>query len=141
MEYIRFYPERWHHPTEDRIFEMILSKRPAESEFIIQVLMEHQQLMQLTRYMTQLFDAVANGCVVPVSELTRTTREFIQRQSSHIDRENEMVYPLMEQYLEPADWLRLEMELTLSRDPLFDNPLRADYQNLYESIIGKDQAA
>jgi hemerythrin-like domain-containing protein len=135
LDYIRFYPERWHHPMEDKIFDRIMAKRPLEADFVNQVQLEHQQLAQLTRYMTQLFDAVANDCVVPVSELVRTTREFIQRQRSHIDRENEMVYPLMEKYLTEADWEELEAEIAMEQDPLFDAPLKADYQNLFMRVV------
>lgn len=141
LEYIRVYPERWHHPAEDRIFALILSKQPAEAEYLRQVQEEHVQLLQLTRYMTSLFDAVANDCVVPVAELIRTTREFLHRQRSHIERENEMVYPLMEKYLTDADWCLLDAQLTFGVDPLFDAPLKADYQNLYASIVGADRAA
>lgn len=141
LDYIRFYPERWHHPAEDRIFAHILSKNPAEAPFLRQVQEEHVQLLQLTRYMTRLFDAVANDGVVPVAELIRTTREFLHRQLSHIGRENEMVYPLLDKYLTPADWCVLEAQLSIEVDPLFDAPLKADYQNLYSSIVGQDRAA
>ncbi len=141
LDYIRFYPERWHHPMEDKIFDRMLAKHPSEAEFITQVQLEHGQLSQLTRYMSQLFDAVANDCIVPVTELVRTTREFIQRQQAHIDRENEMVYPLMEKYLTESDWEELEAEISTEQDPLFDAPLKADYQNLFMRVVEGNKSA
>lgn len=135
LDYVKFYPERWHHPTEDLVFKRILAADPPEADFIRQVLLEHKQLAELTVYLAQLYNSVANGCVVPVSELTRTSREFIERQGNHIKRENEMVYPLMAKYLDSEDWCRVEEQMTVECDPLFDAPLRANYQNLYSRIV------
>jgi len=135
LDYVQTYPERWHHPIEDVIFNCLLEKDITERAAIESLLAEHKELEHLTKRACQLFTAVANDCVVPIDELTDVARQFILRQSAHLDRENELVYPLMNQYLSQDDWDRIAQSLEQIADPLFDKPLQADYENLYQSIV------
>ena len=70
FDYIQTYPERWHHPFEDAIFELLLVKQVPNADQIWGLKSEHKKLEQLTQQASELFSSVANDVVVPVEEFS-----------------------------------------------------------------------
>lgn len=138
LDYIRVYPEKWHHPIEDKIFEFLLSKNPPEAEIIQNILQEHVALENLTHEVNQLFCAVANDCIVPTDQLVNKSRYYFLRQSEHIDRENALIYPLLQRYMTTDDWNRISAEMQSIEDPLFGPAVQEDYKNLYHQILASE---
>ena len=119
FDYIQAYPERWHHPIEDAIFELLLIRQVPNSDQIWGLKSEHKKLEQLTHQASELFASVANDVVVPVGELISTSREFIRRQQEHINMENRIAYPLLDAHLNNDDWLQVGRQVRTKVDPLF----------------------
>jgi len=138
LDYIKVYPEHWHHPVEDKIFAYIAKNYPQHAETVAALHSEHKALEALTKELNSLFEAIANDTVVPRDRLSRLTRNFLSRQISHIDRENEMVYPLMSNCLNAADWKTLESEIDEARDPLFGDRLQSEYRALHQYVMSAD---
>lgn len=138
LDYVKVYPEHWHHPVEDKIFAYIAKHYPQHAEVVAALHAEHKDLESLTRQLTSMFDAVANDTVVPMEQLSRMTREFLLRQLAHIERENELVYPLLGSCLNADDWKKLEAEIEEARDPLFGVELKNEYQSLHNHIMNTD---
>ncbi len=163
FDYIQAYPERWHHPIEDAVFELLLIKQVPHSDIVWGLKSEHKKLEELTHKASQLFSSVANDTVVPVNELLNTTKEFILRQIDHINTENKIAYPLLEKYISDAEWEQVGEKVQRKRDPLFseenqvkeigsvginenqtvnqafDHTLKKEYQNLYKIIMQTDR--
>lgn len=158
LDYIQTYPERWHHPLENAAFERLLIKQVPNSDQIWGLKSEHKKLEALTHKAMSLFASVANDVVVPVEELVKAAREFIQRQQEHISLENKLAYPLMTEYLSDTDWDDLGRQVSRKIDPLFggeqntgdavatktidhsrlldkDRALHSEYRNLYKMIM------
>ncbi|NIB42047.1 hypothetical protein HBA55_20750 [Pseudomaricurvus alkylphenolicus] len=135
LDYIKVYPERWHHPVEDVIFAHIARSHPQHAKKIAAIHAEHQDLEQSTRDLDALFTAIANDTVVPMDRLMRDSREFLMRQLSHIDRENELTYPLMAECLSDGDWQELEAQIEAADDPLFGDNLRQEYMELLDYVL------
>ncbi|MEX1033268.1 MAG: hemerythrin domain-containing protein [Cellvibrionaceae bacterium] len=140
FDYIQFYPERYHHPLEDALFERLLIKQVKNSDQIWAIKSEHKTLEALTRRASQLFTSVANDSVVPVAELVRVTREFLARQIDHIDRENRIVYPLLEKYITLEEWDEITAQVAQRKDPLFRQAVMDEYRNLYDAILQAESA-
>lgn len=139
LDYIKVYPEHWHHPVEDQIFAYIARRYPVHGAVVAALQSEHEELEAMTRQLNLLFSAIANDTVVPMSQLTRVTREFLTRQLAHIDRENELIYPLLSNCLTPADWALLEAQIDEAKDPLFGPNLRQEYEALHDYVIKVDE--
>ncbi len=138
LDYIKVYPEHWHHPVEDKIFAHIVKSYPKYADIVRALHVEHAELERLTKQLNQLFEAIANDSVVPMDQLSRLTREFLTRQLVHIEQENELVYPLMSQCLSETDWSVLEQEIDEIQDPLFGEELREEYQLLHRYVMDAD---
>ncbi len=135
FDYVQTYPQAWHHPLEDAVFALLLIKQVPNSEQVWAVKAEHKKLEALTRQASQLFTSVANDSVVPVDELVGASREFVNRQLDHIDRENRLIYPLFDEYISFEEWEMITVKVAAMADPLFDHRIRAEYEELYHHIM------
>jgi len=135
MDYFQLFPEKWHHPVEDVIFEILLAKDIEEAPLIQSIVDEHQRLEKMTQREKQVFTAISRGSEIPVEELTNVHREYIAAQAGHIERENHQVYPLIDKYMTDADWQAVEEQMATPADPLFGENIREDYQALYQRIL------
>lgn len=135
LDYVQFYPEQYHHPMEDALFDLLLAKQVEHSGAIREMKAEHKVLEQLTRKARDLFNGVAHDSVVPMAELVRVCREFIRRQVDHIERENHVLYPLLAAHVSQEEWDSVEAALGKRRDPLFSQAVIDEYRNLYSAIL------
>lgn len=138
LDYIKVYPEHWHHPVEDKIFAYIAKNYPEHTSIVATLHAEHKGLETLTKELNAMFEAIANDTVVSRDDLSRLTRDFLQRQISHIDRENELVYPLLSNCLTAEDWAVLEQEIDDAQDPLFGTTLKKEYRALHDYVMRAD---
>lgn len=139
LDYVQHYPEKWHHPLEDVVFELLLIKQVENSDHIWGIKSEHKALEELTRRAVELFTAVANDAVVSRDELLGVAREFIQRQLDHINRENRLIYPLLGRYISPREWDEITKKVEARHDPLFTKSVREEYRNLYHTIVQSER--
>ncbi|MGI9288896.1 MAG: hemerythrin domain-containing protein [Pseudomonadales bacterium] len=138
MDYFQLYPEKWHHPVEDVIFEILLTKNISESAMIQEIVDEHLRLEKMTQREKALFNAISHGSQVPTAELIDVHREFVAAQAGHIERENHQIYPLIRKYMTDADWQVVETRMATPADPLFGDNIREDYQALYQRIVDSE---
>jgi len=139
LNYVHIYPDKWHHPAEDAIFDKLIRKKVKESELIKELQNEHQQIINETNTVLELFNNVAEDCIVTADELLNAARHFITLQKQHLEKENEHVYPLMDTSFSEKDWLEIEKEVVLQSDPLFGNTSRKEYDHLYRYIMALEK--
>lgn len=134
FDYVQFYPEQYHHPLEDEVFDLLLSKGIGEARELLAMKTEHKELEALTHRASNLFSMVANDNPVPAHMLVSVTREFLIRQLDHINRENRCVYPLMSANVSDAEWDAMLASVVHRKDPLFGKGIIAEYRDLYGAI-------
>lgn len=139
LDYIDSYPDKWHHPTEDVIFDHLLEKGVKECPLIEQLKQEHNVIIQETDKVHQLFDMVANDCIVSADELLGSAHHFITLQQKHLEKENEFIYPLMDTCFSDSEWKSIESEVKIQDDPLFKKPSKKEFEFLYHYIIGLEK--
>ncbi|MCP5245383.1 MAG: hemerythrin domain-containing protein [Burkholderiales bacterium] len=135
LDYVRTYPDKWHHPSEDVIFNRLLNKEVKESKLIKQLQDEHEKIVLETKEINELFNSVADDCIVSAVELLSSARKYIALQKKHLNKENEFVYPLMDTEFSEQDWREIEKEVKIQSDPLFNNRSKKEYDQLYRYII------
>ncbi|WP_237066990.1 hemerythrin domain-containing protein [Microbulbifer guangxiensis] len=135
LDYISIYPDRWHHPVEDLAMQKLLAKDGADCEAIETTQQEHRKITAATRRMNALFYAVANDAAVERSRLMRASRDYLQLQRAHMQRENTRIFPQFAAMLTADDWAQVEEKLRHQRDPLFSSDLRRLYESLHHYIV------
>jgi hemerythrin-like domain-containing protein len=82
------------------------------------------------RFRTTLEGAM-QGEVLLRDEVETQGREFVALQRQHIDLEEQELFPLLDEMLSDKDWAKLEREIDVGEDPVFQ---RQDY-NRFRSLI------
>ncbi|MBB6522781.1 hemerythrin domain-containing protein [Pseudoteredinibacter isoporae] len=139
VEYIKTYPEYWHHPIEDQVFSLLLLKRVPESDLLREIICDHGRMEKQTLELEQILRSIAQGCVVPMKNLRTQAELYIHNQADHVEKENKWVYPLMEQHLNNSDWDWIAEKLPAIDDPLFGQQRREDYETLYGNIVAGEE--
>lgn len=135
LDYLSVYPDMWHHPVEDLIFQR-LEQKPLENRAALEVAQrEHKEITFATRRMRELFYAVANDCAMERHRLFDATNYYIELQRQHIERENHLVFPMIEKHLSDADWQHVASALQRQRDPLFGPAVKMQYEVLRDYLM------
>lgn len=140
FDYVQFYPEQYHHPLEDALFDLLIARELENADQLQAMKAEHKALDALTRKASRLFNSVANDSVVPVNELVSVTREFLNRQIDHITRENRCVYPLLSANISETEWNEITASVAQRKDPLFSKAIIDEYRDLYDAILRAESA-
>ncbi|AOS95793.1 Hemerythrin HHE cation binding domain protein [Microbulbifer aggregans] len=135
LDYMSIYPDRWHHPVEDLAMKRLLEKPDADREAIEITQREHRSITAATRRMSALFYAVANDAAVERSRLLRATRDYLQLQRAHMQRENQHIFPQLAAMLTTEDWKHVETQIRNQQDPLFSSDLKRLYESLHHYIV------
>lgn len=133
LDYIQVYPEIWHHPVEDLIYEVLLQKEIPEPQQLANCIEEHGTLELLTENLHSYLDQVAAGKEELRLRLIKAGSDYVKRQLTHMEHEQHMLFPLMQRYLDQADWERIRERIKTRHAGVEDSRLQR-YQHLYRDI-------
>lgn len=134
-DYFRGFPDRCHHPKEDRILARMRLRDPARAAEVGDLEGEHRALAALAQRFRRTVESVANDAELPRSTLSDNLRGFVEAQREHMDKERRGFFLLAEAVLTPEDWLALEAEIAEEEDPAFGSRVGAEYEALQEQIL------
>ena len=134
LDYFSVYPDQWHHPVEDLVFEHLLGKPVDVRDVINRTLKEHHQIALATRKMNSLFYAVANDAAVERELLLGAAQDYIDLQRKHLQRENEILLPLVADMLTATDWEDIHSRLQERESTHFHAGVKRLYESVYENL-------
>ena len=135
LEYIRVYPEVFHHPLEERAFDYLLQHNMADPKVIEKIRDQHSELEEATGLLHQQFEAIANGCFVPMERIKRDFNHYLESQLDHLTTENEKIFPALAE-IEDSIWWDIASCMVIRQDPLFcDDSGRQYFNALAKSVI------
>ena len=134
LRYIDEYPERLHHPKEDRyLFARLLARAPAAQALIDKLQAEHIDGVRRIRELERSLLFLEDRWPVGVGEFRRLVDEYAQFHWNHMRKEEEQILPLAELHLTEADWQAIGAAFAGNHDPIAD--LREkDFQVLFSRI-------
>lgn len=135
MDYTRNYPDRCHHPNEDRIYDRLVDRVPASGTLVGNLHREHEQLSQLTRKFSELLLNVTRDAEVPRAWFETTARNYIAAVRQHMTREEDVFFPMAIRLLLPEDWHQIDTLMSRDRDPLFGGNVARQYEVLHDRIV------
>lgn len=135
LDYLKTYPEHWHHPLEDALVKKLHERAPDSAKDVDWLMAEHKSLEAQTKIAQRVYQQIAAGHVVPRERLIEETRGFVHGQLAHIHRENARLYPLLNRLLSDNDLDQVAGELPEREDGLFGALQRAQYQHLGAELV------
>jgi hemerythrin-like domain-containing protein len=135
IEYFQDYPESYHHPKEDIVFEKLKLRDPAAIERIGDVEAEHQlETKRLQRFAQAVGDILA-GHEYPRQGFHNVVREFIEHQRQHMQKEERLLFPVAVKALQQDDWTEIDARMNEHKDPLFDGAAERKFDALRQTIL------
>ncbi len=135
ITYIDAFPERMHHPKEDRhLFAKLLERAPSSRALVESLQSEHVQGASLVRDLEQSLLRFEELWPKGAAEFAAAVERYARFHWDHMRREEHQVLPQCEAALTAADWEEIRAAFAGNEDPIAD--LRqSDFANLYQRIL------
>lgn len=135
MVYMTHYPDHFHHPREDLVFER-MERRDGSVDPVVQNLKkEHQALARKGTAFLEILQSVVDGELVRREVIETSGWDYVDALRSHIIAEEQRVFGLAESLLDETDWAEIDNRMDHMDDPLFGPIVADDYRSLYEFIV------
>jgi hemerythrin-like domain-containing protein len=135
VEYITNYPDLYHHPLEDLVFELLRHKDKEIEPVIDHLLGEHKTLTETSINLAEMLRNININEKKHAQILAEHLRKYINLSRSHMDIEESKLFPRAKQVLSNEDWAGIDTGFVYKDDPLFGKVIYKQYQHIYDSII------
>ena len=135
IHYIDAFPERLHHPKEDRfLFARLAERSPEARPLIEQLRAEHVNGARLIRELEAALLAYEVNGQRDLAAFAAAAEAYAQFHWDHMRKEEKQLLPLAERALSEEDWRAVDDAFAGNEDPIAD--LREkDFQALYQRIL------
>lgn len=145
MHYMTNFPDRYHHPKEDLIFERLAQRDPSQRVMVDKLQAAHAGISRDGEALFALIEH-QHGDAARASSQPEGWREIRERASGyittlrrHMDIESLQLFPKAIAGLQAADWREIDADMRPIVDPIFGGEVAEEYQNLHAHYV-KDEA-
>ncbi len=131
VHYMASYPDEYHHPREDLVFDRLLERDADAREVVEQLLEGHREISRRSRGLLEELSRVTSGDhPADNRKIKYLCGQYIDYYWDHIDMEEGKVFPRATAKLRQDDWYAVNAEARYVDDPLFGARVRKEYQRL-----------
>jgi len=134
MHYMTTYPDGFHHPMEDLVIEKLIERDPSCRDFALSIVKEHANLTKKSNALLEMLLKVIDGEIVLRKDIVARGADYILALRSHMQSEEERLFPRAKEVLSEEDWNRISDNIELQRDPVFGKIVEAQYRSICEFI-------
>jgi len=134
VDYLRYYPDRFHHAREDIAFERLAGRDPNLRVRINRLLQEHRVIARAGDELLRLLNDVADEALIPREEVEAAAATYLVYYRHHLATEERDIMPRAAQLLDAADWSAVAAAVPPGPDPLFGDAADARYAELRRLI-------
>jgi len=129
------YPERAHHPREEKELFAVLRGRDSELDGVLTHLHEeHVASLACVMRLEHQVNRAEFGAPEELTVLRRECDRLVAQYLAHIEIEEREVLTRAERLLTEAEWAAIAAELKLARDPLAGLARDAEFERLFRTI-------
>ncbi|MAO55710.1 MAG: hemerythrin [Rhodospirillaceae bacterium] len=132
LDYTQNYPDRYHHPLEDRVLAKLRQRDPDIATTVGDLDQEHEKLGTLTRRFAAALDNVMQDAELPRDGFVEVASEYLDFQRRHMQMEEVLFFPAALRALSDDDWRELATDAPPADDPLFGG---TDAQGKYDALL------
>jgi hemerythrin-like domain-containing protein len=138
IDYVKDYPDRYHHPKEDLIYERLKERDPGLAIKVGDLQDEHTRLAETTRHFAHAVENVLGALEVPREAFDKASRDFLDLYREHMFREEGEFFPAAERTLTAEDWAEIDAHLANPEDPIFGAGVDERFDILRDNILTWD---
>jgi hemerythrin-like domain-containing protein len=141
IAYFQVYPDAYHHPLEDRVFEKLKVRDSAAATMIGDLAGDHRRGAERLRRVAQAVESVLADRELLRQSVNDIIRDFIEQERRHMAMEERVFFPAAIKALQPQDWAEIAERLTDQRDPLFSHVVEEKFETVRRHILQLEQEA
>ncbi len=135
VHYIDAFPERLHHPKEDRYLFPRLRERTHEADAALARLeQQHERGAAMTRQLEQAIERYERRGEDEFAGFAERVEQYTTFYWQHMRDEEELVLPVAQRFLTAADWQEIDAAFAANTDPLAGHDTKGDLQALFRRI-------
>lgn len=134
--YISEYPERLHHPKEDRfLFAPLRDHTHLHDAVLVELEVQHAQGEAMVRRLAHALARHEFGGPVELAYFVQQVKRYADFYSRHMRLEEEVIFPALREHLTEQEWQEAGEAFASNRDPLAGLDLKQDFERLYTTIV------
>jgi hemerythrin-like domain-containing protein len=136
LHYIDLFPERFHHPKEDRyLFALLRARHPAAGSLVDLLHNQHEIGADKIRELEQRLARYREGGATEFPAFADAVEAYAVFHWDHMRREEREVIPLAKEHLTAADWEAIDAAFAGHTDPLLGTDQGAGFEALFRKIV------
>ena len=135
MKYMTNYPDIFHHPYEDIIFEEVEMMPDVDKNEIEKLKAEHKKIYDASKALLDELDAVVNDHIVEKDRIQELAELCSSSLRDHMNTEEAKVFPMINDKMTQASWNKISDSLKQVNDPIFDGSASDEYKLVFEQIV------
>jgi len=134
--YLTQFPERLHHPAEDRwLFEPLRHKTEECADEIATLAAEHARGEERSAALNAAVSELAAGIPGAGDRFVRFADQYADFYWSHMMREETLIVPLAERTLDEAEWEAAVEGFQSNHDPMYGGDTAREFETLFARIV------
>ena len=134
VSYLRYFPDRFHHPREDVAFACLARHDPAIKPLIDRLLQEHRVIAAAGAELLSYLQQVVDDVVVERAKVEAAAATYLVYYRRHLALEDRDIVPRAEALLTAQDWQSVVAAIAAGIDPLFGENFEPRYRELRRQI-------
>ena len=134
VSYLRYFPDRYHHPREDVAFARLVERDPGTKALTEQMLQDHRVIVAAGTELLSYLQQVIEDVVVERAKVEAAAATYLVYYRRHLALEDRELVPRAQQLLTPQDWKEVVAALPTGPDPLFGEDSEPRYRELRRQI-------
>jgi len=136
LAYIVAFPEKLHHPKEDRyLFAVLRLRSPQAAPLLDSLEAEHVSSDRLNLRLQETLLAYEQSGRAQFDDFRQAVEAYADFHWAHMRREEEEVLPLAEKILTAADWASIAAAFKENDDPLFGIKPKEQFEQLFRRVV------
>lgn len=136
LDYIVSYPDRWHHPKEDKYLFAAVKRRTHDADDLIAKLeREHALGYPMIENLTKQLVAFQNGDPDAREAFFAGADRYAELEWAHLRTEEDVFLPIAERCLTEQDWTDIHTAFRENDNPLFGIKPKEEAETLYQRIL------
>lgn len=134
VSYLRYFPDRYHHPREDVAFARLVAHDPALKPVVDRLLQEHRVIAAAGSELLAYLEQVVEDILVERAKVEAAAATYLVYYRRHLAMEDRDLAPRAEELLTAQDWEAVMAAVPHGVDPLFGEDCEPRYRELRRQI-------
>jgi hemerythrin-like domain-containing protein len=141
LHYLTRFPERLHHPAEDRYLFAPLRVKTAEAGEVLDLLeKEHREGQAREARLLEALNALNAPMSGALDAFAQVVEDYASFYWAHMMREETIILPLAERLLSEAEWQAAAAGFSANSDPMYGGDTAQDFKALFSRIVNQTPA-